>query len=265
MPKIDLETGLRTFYRRDGSGFPLVLIMGTGLDHKCWNHQINSYTNKYECIRMDNRGTGLTSGGTDTISVPLMANDTALLLDKLGIKRAHVSGLSLGSCVAQELAIRRPDLVKTLQLHGTWGRAYGYAKRKFNAQIKLLEELNIRDFYEINSLWFYTPEFMANNRGKVLAYIEAIVRSKPNVKDLIGLYSANLHHDTLSRLNQINVPTLITVGTFDVAVPPMYAKEVSENIPGSELVEFVGGGHLHNIENPKEFNEVTLDFLSRHS
>ena len=49
MPKIDLETGLRTFYRRDGSGFPLVLIMGTGLDHKCWNHQINSYTNKYEC------------------------------------------------------------------------------------------------------------------------------------------------------------------------------------------------------------------------
>ncbi len=47
--------------------------------------------------------------------------------------------------------------------------------------------------------------------------------------------------------------------------PPLYAREVAARIPGAELVVFEGGGHLHNVENPQEFNRVTLDFLQRHS
>ena len=66
----------------------------------------------------------------------------------------------MGSCVAQELALSRPDLVETLQLHGTWGRAHGYAGRKFAAQVRLLETFELRAAYEINVLWFLTPDFM---------------------------------------------------------------------------------------------------------
>uniref|UniRef100_UPI0024BAF4A9 alpha/beta fold hydrolase n=1 Tax=Marinovum algicola TaxID=42444 RepID=UPI0024BAF4A9 len=61
----------------------------------------------------------------------------------------------------------------------------------------------------------------------------------------------------------IRVPTLVTVGSFDVAVPPLYAREVAAAIPHSRLVIFEDGGHLHNVENPDEFNCVTLDFLHR--
>ena len=78
-------------------------------------------------------------------------------------------------------------------------------------------------------------------------------------------YRADLKHDSLDRLHEIQAPTLITVGSFDVALPPMYGREVADAIPNAEFYIFTGGGHLHNIEHPEEFNEVTLDFLRKHT
>ena len=89
--------------------------------------------------------------------------------------------------------------------------------------------------------------------------------SNQSSDNLVRLYTANLRHDALDRLHRIAVPTLVTVGTFDLALPPMYSREVADAIPGSELVLFEGGGHLHNLEDPEEFNAVTLDFLCRNT
>ena len=192
VPHIELDTGINAFYRRDGEGPPLVLIMGTGLDHRCWDGQVKEYRRWYDCIRFDNRGTGRTDSTGGDLSMRLLADDTASLMDKLGIRRAHVSGLSLGSCVAQELALARPDLVETLQLHGTWGKAHGYAARKFAAQVQILKAFDLRAAYEINVLWFLTPDYMLRHPERVDSQIEAIVRSAPSRDDLVRLYTANL-------------------------------------------------------------------------
>jgi pimeloyl-ACP methyl ester carboxylesterase len=253
------------YYERCGAGPPLVLIMGTGLDHSCWSAQGEAYRSEFDCICFDNRGTGKTKAPDEPITTRLMAMDTAGLMDELGISHAHVSGLSLGSCVAQELALMRPDLVQTLQLHGTWGRAHGYAARKFEAQIRLLQTLDMRSFYEINVLWFVTPEFMQRRPDLVSDQIDTAVTNNPSRAPLIRQYRADLEHDAVDRLHRIQIPTLVTVGSFDLATPPLYAREVADRIPGAELIVFAGGGHLHNVENPEEFNRVTLNFLRQHS
>ena len=265
MGKVRVSTGIEIFYERTGSGPTLLLIMGTGLDHSCWNAQLEAYRDDYDCIVFDNRGTGKTSASDASLTTSSMADDAAALLDALGVPRAHVSGLSLGSCIAQELVIRRPELVETLQLHGTWASAHGYAARKFQAQIQLLGSLDLRAFYEINVLWFITPRWMAEHPDRVARQIDTIVAAAPAVELLKQQYLADLHHDTLDRLHQIQVPTLVTVGSFDVALPPMYSREVANRIADAELVIFEEGGHLHNIEQPDEFNQVTLEFLSRHT
>ena len=264
MPYATVDTGLKIYYERIGSGSPLLLIMGTGRDHSCWDAQIEAYRDSFECIVFDNRGTGLTEAPEGPLSVRLMAQDTLGLLDHLDIDRCHVSGLSLGSCIAQELAWTRPEAVQSLQLHGTWARADGYAGRKFRAQLRLLEEMDLRSFYEINVLWFITPEYMRRNPDEVERRIDSIVAAAPPVKLLRAQYEANLVHNTLDRLGGIQAPTLVTVGNFDVAVPPMYGREVADAIPNAEYVEFEGGGHLHNIEQPDEFNRVTMEFLRRY-
>ncbi len=238
--------------------------MGTGLDHSGWALQTATYRDMFECICFDNRGTGRTDAPKGPLTTRLMAEDTAALADALGLARAHVSGLSLGSCVAQELALMRPQLIETLQLHGTWGRTHGYAARKFKAQIRLLEKLDLRSFYEINVLWFITPEYMRLYPDRVEGRIDSIVNAAPRRRILREQYLADLNHDALDRLSSIRIPTLVTVGSFDLAVPPMYGREVAEAIPNAEFVIFEGGGHLHNIEHPEEFNSVTLDFLEKH-
>jgi len=263
MPYATVESGTKLYFERIGSGPPLLLIMGTGLDHSVWDAQVEAYRDEFECIVFDNPGTGKSGRSDERLTVRSMAQDTVGLLEALGIDRAHVSGLSLGSCIAQELTLMRPDLTESLQLHGTWARTDGYAARKFRAQIRLLEQMDLRDFYEINVLWFITPDFMERYPEKVGAQIAAIVAAAPTRESLVEQYRADMEHHTLARLSQIVAPTLVTVGSFDVTVPPMYSREVAEATGDAELVVFEGGGHLHNVEQPEEFNRVTLDFLRR--
>lgn len=253
------------YYERIGSGPPLLLIMGTGLDHSCWDAQVTAYQGSFECIVFDNRGTGKTGAPEGKTTVKAMAQDTLGLLDSIGVESCHVSGLSLGSCIAQEVTLARPEVVKSLQLHGTWARADGYAGRKFRTQARLLEELDVRSFYEINVLWFLTPQYMRDHPFAVQARIDSIVESAPAMDVLLAQYRANVAHYSLDRLGNIRTPTLVTVGSFDVAVPPIYSREAADAIPGAEFVVFKDGGHLHNTEQPDEFNAVTLDFLQRHA
>ena len=131
--------------------------------------------------------------------------------------------------------------------------------------MRLLETFDLRTAYEINVLWFLTPGFMHRHPERVEAQIDAIVGSNQSRENLARLYRANLRHDALDRLHRIAAPTLVTVGTFDLALPPMYSREVADAIPGSELALFEGGGHLHNLEEPGEFNAVTLEFLGRYA
>ena len=263
MPFVTVGNGARIHYQRAGGGPPLLLIMGTGLDPSVWDPQVQAYRDRFECVRFDNRGTGRTTAPSGPFAVADLAEDTAGLMDALGLPAAHVSGLSLGSCVAQELALRHPHKVISLQLHGTWARAEGYAERKFKAQISLLERLDVATFYEINVLWLLTPEYMRRHPQRVREQLQAIVRANPSRENLVRQYRADLEHDTLDRLKTIRAPTLVTVGSFDAATPPVYARQVAEEIPGAELVVFEGGGHLHNMENPDQFNAATLEFLSR--
>jgi len=263
MPHLQTNSGSSLYYELQGSGPPLLLIMGTGLDHSVWDKQVRAYRDDYTCILFDNPGAGQSTRGREHLTTSTIAADAIDLLEGLGIDEVHVSGLSLGSCVAQQLTLARPEMVQSLQLHGTWARTDGYAGRKFRAQIRLLQEFDLRSFYEINVLWFITPEFFLANPDGVAAQIDSIVAAAPDRAGLIEQYRADLAHDTILRLPAIAVPTLVTVGSFDVAVPPLYSREVAAAIPGAELVQFQGGGHLHNVEQPEEFNRVTLDFLGR--
>ena len=114
-------------------------------------------------------------GGTADMGFQMALEEFNKQLDNLGVDRCHVSRFSFGSCVARELALTRPDAVQSLQLHGTWARADGYAGRKFRVQLRLLEEMDLRSFYEINMLWFITPEYMRRYPDEVERRIDSIV------------------------------------------------------------------------------------------
>jgi pimeloyl-ACP methyl ester carboxylesterase len=265
MPELTVPSGVRLAFDVVGEGEPLLLLPGTGQGARLWALQVPVYSERHRCIVVDTRGAGRSDVPDGGYTTRQMADDAAHIVRSLGVERAHVSGQSMGSAVAQQLALHEPELVGTLQLHSTWDRPYPHMVR----QLRLRQELARRelwDLFAMNSvLALFTPEF-ANSHPDMLAEREQqLFANPPSARGLVGHYDADLEHDTHGQLDQIRAPTLITYGTLDLATLPAYNRTVYEQIPGAELHVFEGAGHLPFSEFPDVFNAVTLDFLARHS
>ena len=266
MPDLRLSDGTSLHYEIAGAGEPLLLIPGTGQGGGLWSLQVPAYRPRYRCILADNRGAGRSDAPATGYTIRQMAGDAAELLHALGVARAHVSGQSMGSAIAQELALHHPDLVGTLQLHSTWDRTAAYPH--LQRQLRFRQELARRelwDLFAMNSvLWLFTPAY-ANEHGDELRQREQqLFGAHPSARGLVGHYQADLDHDTRGRLGGIGVPTLITYGTADLTTLPAYNRAVHAQIPGARLHVFEGAGHLPFSECPDAFNAVTLDFLAEH-
>ena len=223
MPHVALPTGISIYYETEGSGPPILLIIGTGGDHSFWSAQVPAYADAYEVITYDARGTGQSDSPSDPESYTMaaMAEDAAALLDMLEIEKTHVSGISLGSTVGQELAITHPDKVASLQLHATWGRSDEWFQRMIDSVSYPLELGDIETFVKADFLWVASPTFLEEDPDEVEAIERAYIAENPHPPTVTGLRGhlhADRNHDALERLHMITAPTLITSGELDWTV-----------------------------------------------
>ena len=268
--KAALSTGISVHYEVSSQGPPLILLAGTSMDHQAWGFQLPAYAPHFTTVSVDNRGAGQSDAPPDpsSYSVALMANDTVALLDSLGIERAHVSGLSLGSAIAQEIALLHPDRVLSLQLHETWGRSDAWFREAFvNPMTYALDRGDRRFAFKLGQALTMSPYYL-DHRGPppVADMVGRCLITNPHLPSDAG-FRGQLHadatHDALDRLHRLRVPTLITVGEVDMNTPSRYAREVHERIPASRLHLFRGvkASHCSLWELADEFNQVSLDFL----
>ncbi|MGQ0613298.1 MAG: alpha/beta fold hydrolase [Planctomycetaceae bacterium] len=267
MPIYTLASGLELYAEEHGSGPPLLLIMGTGADHRFWSAQVPAYAPRYRTIIYDARGVGKSTAPSDPTSCSMgaMAEDAVQLLDALGIARAHVSGLSLGSTVAQEMALRHPGRVLSAQLHGTWGRSDEWFVRMIETLEEPVRRCDLAAFIRFALLWITTPRFLESQREAVRGMEEAFLAEPPPPRGVLGHIHADKTHDALDRLGAIRCPVLVTAGEQDIQVPPRYGRAVAERIPGARFHLFTGpdASHLACLQMAEEFNRITLDWLSR--
>src|SRR5579871_570460 len=129
MPTISVND-IDMYYEVHGEGEPLVLIAGTNSDHTLYRGITPQLAAKYQVIVFDNRGVGQTSKPDIPYSIEMMADDTAGLLDALGITGAHMLGTSMGGRIAVALALRHPRHVKSLILVSTVMTMKGVPRRR---------------------------------------------------------------------------------------------------------------------------------------
>jgi pimeloyl-ACP methyl ester carboxylesterase len=266
MPHADLANGLELYYEEHGAGEPLLLIMGTGADHRFWMAQVPAFAEGHRTIVYDSRGVGKSSVPADptTCTMAEMADDAALLLDALDIGSAHVSGLSLGSTVAQEMALRHPDRVRTAQLHGTWGRSDEWFVRMIETLEEPVKHGDMTAFIRYALMWITSPTFLESQPEVVSEMEAAFLAEPPDPRGVLGHIHADKHHDALDRLPEMRCPTLVTAGAMDVQVPARYGRAVADAIPGARFHLFEGpqASHLACVEMAEEFNRVTLEWLA---
>jgi pimeloyl-ACP methyl ester carboxylesterase len=267
MPRVSVG-GIRLFYQEAGppGAGALVLIMGWGGDHTAWALQIPAFSAEFRVIAPDNRGAGQSDAPDAPFTIADMARDTLGLLDALGIRRAHVSGASMGGMIAQELALGYPERVLTLQLHCTLARPDAYADLVAQTILRAKARGDREEFARTTLPWLLCRRTVAERPEFVQFFVQRAVEY-PYPTSLVGLSrqaEALGGHDTLERLAAIRTPTLITVGAEDILVPPTFSRELHARIPGSELVVIPDAGHLHFMEQCERFNGVCLDFLRKH-
>jgi pimeloyl-ACP methyl ester carboxylesterase len=274
---VQLRSGIQLGYERhnSGGGEVLVLVAGTGSDHRFWHLQAPAYSEAFDVIAVDLRGAGAATvtPEAESYTCELLARDLRELLDHLGVDRAHFSGHSLGSAMLQEYALLDPGRVASLQLHATWGRADEWLKRAFIGTCQYpLARGDLRMTLRTVLMWMLSPEYLeTRSPAAITEMIERCYIANPDLdktgNGMLGHLHADAVHDTLARLGEITAPTLVTAGEQDYLIPARYGQAVAELIPNAEYHLFTGPGSSHgmNWEMRDIFNAVTLDFLERQS
>jgi pimeloyl-ACP methyl ester carboxylesterase len=261
--------GARLYYEIYGEGEPLLLIMGLGANHLAWTAQIPVYAREFQVIVFDNRGTGQSDFPKNVdYTIPLLADDAAALLDALGVDSAHVYGISMGGMIAQEMALRHPERVRSLILGGTTpGGPHAVAPDR-DTLLALLDQGAAVDRRLSPALLdvLFSPEYLAERGPELLERFRGIAYYPPTSREA---YTAQLQaaarHDAYDRLPDIAAPTLVLHGTEDPLVPAANGRILAERIPAATLVLLEGARHGYLIEKQAEADAAVLDFLGAQS
>jgi 3-oxoadipate enol-lactonase len=251
-----------------GEGPPVLLIAGQGMTVEGWWATIPVLSRSFRVIAFDNRDTGRSSRSTWGYSVAQMADDAVAVLDAAGEQRAHVYGISLGSLVAQELALRHPDRVEALVLGAS--SAGGFAAFKPAASSfaqTFLARVGVMGPEEAE--WAAVPYTYAertrrSHPERIATDIAQRLNSPPEARAFLHQAAAVAAHDAYDRLNQIAAPTLVVHGEEDVFIPPANALVLAEKIPAAQLRLWPDAGHMYLIDEPEADREIAA-FLLDHS
>lgn len=262
MPTIERDSA-SLYYEEQGSGPPILWIPGTGLRGITWEDQVERFQDAYRCITVDLRGSGASTSSDRDFSVQDLAADVAAVCDHLSVDRAVAIGLSLGSAVAQELALLRPDLVSGLVLLATWSSTQRehHIRRHFESRLYALERGPL-DVYAQFGFWMSSP-YLYDHEPELQARVEDRLRShmSMNAAGTAQHFRADLGHEVRDRLGDIDCPCLVVHGDEDLITLPWYNRRVAELIPGAELATLEHAGHLAWLERPDEFSKLVEQFL----
>jgi pimeloyl-ACP methyl ester carboxylesterase len=246
---------LDIYVEQVGQGPDVLLIGGLGDTVESWQFQLDGLADRYRLTAFDNRGAGRTAMPEGPVSVEAMADDAAAVLRAFDIGPAHVAGFSGGSIIAQELALRHPELVRSLVLQSTWPVWDAYLRAWARFVRRLLEVApSKRAFLEDFFLDIYTAR--AHNDGTVDQIIEEVLAfpHKQATEDVQAFLDAFADHDTSDRLPQIAAATLVLAGGRDSTSRPEVCRAVAELIPGARFEVMEEEAHQPFQEVPDEWN-----------
>jgi pimeloyl-ACP methyl ester carboxylesterase len=251
-------------YELAGEGYPLVLIIGLTAHTDLWDPQlIEALSKRFTVLTFDNRGAGrtVTPEGGD-FSIEMFADDTAGLMDSLGIERAHALGHSMGGMIAQELVLKYPSKVNKLVLCSTncgGTQSVSPSQEVLNIFLDISGSLDDR-FERVLKLTF-PAEYLESNPQFAEDFKRRYMSAPCTDPNAVRQFMAIMRWGSYDRLPEIQSPTLVTLGTEDILIPPENCRIIAKQIPGAKLVEYHGEGHGYIYHPYEALATDLLDFL----
>lgn len=250
-------------YTIEGNGPWVTMSHSLACNLSMWDEQAALLVSEgYKVLRFDTRGHGRSPAPDALYTLDELAEDVHELFATLGITRTHWVGLSMGGMIGETYALNHPGVFQTMVLADTTSRRPDGADKMWGDRMQLAREHGMDALVESTlARWFTEPYRKA--RPDVMARIGADIRATP-VPGFAGCCHAISKVDLLERLPEIRCPVYVIVGEHDHGTPPEMARQIHENLPGSELLVIPSAAHLSNVEQPEIFNRALVDFLRRH-
>ncbi len=245
-----------------GDGEPVLLIAGLALPGTSWWRTVPTLARRFRVLTYDHAGVGRSARLRAQFSTASMAADALGILDAAGVSRAHVYGTSLGGLVAQQLATRYPDRVRSLVLGATHpGSARAQPpEREVISFLRRRPTLPARE-----AAWAFVPyNYGARCRRHHLDRIVQDIARRLEFPYARAAYRAQLFagatHDAFLALRRLTVPTLVVHGRDDRVIPAANAELLAGAIPEAELHLLDETGHIYMTEEPS-VDETIASFL----
>ncbi|MPS71334.1 MAG: pyrimidine utilization protein D [Novosphingobium sp.] len=250
-------------YEIHGSADAPALILSSGLGGSAgyWAPNRPALAEHFRVIAYDHRGTGRSDRTLpETTSVADMASDVILLMDALGVERAHFIGHALGGAIGVETAIRTGRIDRLTVING-WRALSPHTRRCFAARLALLHGAGPQAFLEAQPLFLFPPDWIAAHDDALKAELAHHLAAFPGVattaKRIAAVQAWAPDPAGLAALENL----LVIATRDDFLVPHATALDLAAPVESAEVALFEWGGHACNVTDPVNFNRLVLDFL----
>lgn len=261
--------GARLYVEQQGAGEPLVLLHAGIADRRQWDDQLSDFASSFAVTRYDHRGWGRSEAPAGPVA---FHEDLYALLSALGIERAHVLGISMGGTFAIDFALSHPQMVSSLILVDSWLSGFSVpaseaeqaiwaafeaalAEEQFDRANELETDLKLVGIYR-------TPDMVDAQTRQRLRALHRPAFDRLAEREAMQPW-LKPEPPSAERLGEISAPTLVVYGDLDVPAVPLIAAKLGSEIRNAEVVCMRGTAHVPNMEQPREFNRIVLDFLAK--
>jgi len=229
-----------------------------------WDALANALAADHRVVAYDHRGHGNSEVPPGPYGLADLADDAERLLAELeGEARQSVVwvGLSLGGMVGQELALRHPRRLRALVLANTTGSFGEEGRAQWRQRIATIEQGGLEAVVDATLQRWFGPATHATHPALVARFRRRVL-STP-LAGYLAASQAVMNIDTLGRLPQLRLPTLVIAGASDAGTPPAMAQAIAQAVPDAQLVVLQGAAHLSVLEQPAAFEAALRGFLAR--
>ena len=258
MPMINADDGCPIYVEVEGRDEAPALILSNslGTNLRMWDDQAPEFAKHFRLVRYDRRGHGQSGVPQGPYSMERFGRDVLAIADALDIDTFNWCGLSMGGMVGQWLGANAPDRVEKLVLSNT--NSFYPDKAPWNDRIKFVTEKGLAAMVDTNMQRWFTEGFRKRAPQAVDRMRDIFVTTK--IPGYVACCQAIAAMDFRDSNTNIEAPTLVVVGSQDVATPPSAGEAIRQQIKGAEIVS-LDAAHISNMEQPEAYTKTVLNFL----
>lgn len=247
------------------AGIPVIFLHGYPFSKAMWKQQLEFLQATNRVIACDVRGFGKSTYEQSSLSIDLFADDLLTFMYKLHIEKAIICGLSMGGYIALNAMKRFPGHFEALILCDTQCIADSPAVKE--KRYKVIDDINVNGVKNFNEEFIKSVfhKDTLSNKKELVETLRTVVFANSQQIITAGLVALAERSETCSTLGAIDIPTLILCGREDEVTPLAQSDFMHQLIEGSIMHVIDNAGHVSNLEQPDEFNQQLLDFLTAHS